>query len=336
MKVVYSDIHRQHEPQHEFSGGLLAPYPECSRRADIIWEVLRQSEWSEIIPPQTYQDSALTQAHDGDYLHFLRHAHASLQTTGQDGDLIPSVFAHGQYTRAPAAPYAQAGYYGFDTTPITKGTWSAARSAAHCALTAADLLLAGERVVYSLCRPPGHHAGRRSYGGYCYLNNAALAAYQLSAHGRVAVLDIDYHHGNGTQDIFYSSDQVFFASLHADPAHQYPLYWGYANERGADEGEGYNCNMPLPSGTNDEAYLNALDSMLENIAVFSPAYLIVSAGLDIYKEDPLGDFFITLGGLERIGERLAQCRWPVLLVQEGGYNLSQLGEAAVHLLSPLA
>lgn len=150
------------------------------------------------------------------------------------------------------------------------------------------------------------------------------------------MLDIDYHHGNGTQDIFYESSQVFFCSLHADPAHQYPLYWGYADECGAGEGEGFNCNNPLPASTDDQRYLSALEQGLARIADFAPDYLVVSAGLDIYEGDPLGDFAITVVGFAAIGQRLRECPWPVLVVQEGGYNLDHLGEVAARLLGPLA
>ena len=235
--------------------------------------------------------------------------------------------------RRPSRLRAQAGYYGIDTTPLTPGAWDPALGSASAALAGAAALLTGDSSAYALCRPPGHHAGRDYFGGYCYLNNAALAAIHLASQGRVALIDIDYHHGNGTQDIFYASADVLFISLHADPAYQYPLYWGYADERGEDEGEDLTRNFPLPPGTDDAAYLAALDAGLTLIADFDPSYLIVSAGLDIYRGDPLGDWEITQEGLQQIGARIAAMALPTLLVQEGGYDLDDLGANVRRLLA---
>ncbi len=335
MKVIYTPSHCGHAPLREFSAGELVPYLEAPERAELIVQALRNAPWANIIAPDLSANDRSESVHCADYLRFLQSAHPSWIAAGHSGDLSPSTFAR-PGGRAPTAAYDQAGFYGFDTTPIAAGTWAAAQLAAHCALTGAELLLSGERAVYSLCRPPGHHAGRNYYGGYCYLNNAALAAQHLSAHGRVALLDIDFHHGNGTQDIFYTSSAVFFASLHADPKRSYPLYWGHADERGADEGEGYTYNIPLPAGTDDATYLRALQEALARIGDFAPHYLVVSAGLDIYREDPLSDFNISLAGLGHIGQEIANASWPTLLIQEGGYNQAELATAALSLLSPFA
>jgi acetoin utilization deacetylase AcuC-like enzyme len=337
MKVVYSPLHQQHDPEREFSREGLVPYPECAARAENILAALRQAQWAEIISPGDCSLAPMGAVHDSGYLRFLEQVHPAWVKAGEASPVIvAATFAlRGQGT-CPPEIHNQAGYYGFDTTPIVQGTWPAAREAARCALRGAELILSGEVSAYALCRPPGHHAGRDHYGGYCYLNNAALAAAHLSAQGKVAILDIDYHHGNGTQDIFYASDQVLFASLHADPARQYPLFWGYAHERGESAGEGCNHNFPLPPGVDDCAYLEVLDQALDLIASFSPRYLVVSAGLDIYGEDPLGDFAISPEGFSRIGERIASLHLPTLLVQEGGYHLERLGELAVGLLGAFA
>jgi acetoin utilization deacetylase AcuC-like enzyme len=335
VKVVYTPSHRDHAPLREFSAGELVPCLEVPERAETIARALTGTKWAEIVPPQPQPDRIITSLHAADYLRFLQLAYSSWLADGKGGDLLANTFAKSA-GRAPSTLHAQAGYYGFDPTPITAGTWAAAQQAVYCALTGAELLLAGERAAYSLCRPPGHHAGRAYYGGYCYLNNAALAAQHLSAQGRVALLDIDFHHGNGSQDIFYRSPDVFFVSLHADPNRCYPLYWGHADERGKDEGEGYTLNIPLPINTDDEAYLHALQNALERIANFAPNYLVISAGLDMYREDPLSDFNISLAGIEQIGGHLADSPWPTLLVQEGGYNQLELGTAALNLLSPFA
>ena len=331
MKVVYSPSHQRHAPERELTREGFTPYFECPQRAENILQALREHPVFEIIPPQAYPAEALLHVHDSGYLHFLEHIYTAWVKAGEPASgVVPVTFAQGG--RCPADLVNQTGYYCFDTTPIVADTWTAALAAAHCALSAADLLLGEERTVYALCRPPGHHAATAQCGGYCYLNNAVLAAARLG--WRVALLDIDYHHGNGTQEIFYTSDQVFFVSLHADPDHQYPFFWGFADERGAGKGEGYTRNLPLPAGTDDRAYSAALDQTLALIRDFHPDYLVVSAGFDLLAGDPLGDFAVSLEGLQRIGERLAGLRLPTLMVQEGGYNLGNLGPAALKLLAP--
>jgi acetoin utilization deacetylase AcuC-like enzyme len=191
---------------------------------------------------------------------------------------------------------------------------------------------AGNRAAYALCRPPGHHAAADLYGGFCYLNNTAIAARSLGK--QVAILDIDYHHGNGTQLIFYDDAEVLFCSLHADPDDDYPYYWGGAGERGSGAGSGFNHNWPLPQNTGDEAYLTALDEALEVVAKFGPRYLIVSAGFDTIAGDPVGGFRLSMAGLRAVGLRIAALGVPVVIVQEGGYLLERLGESAVAFLSP--
>jgi len=229
---------------------------------------------------------------------------------------------------------ARLGRYSFDTsTPIAEGTWDAAYWSAQCALTAADLVRAYRETAYALCRPPGHHAGVDFYGGYCYLNNAAIAARYLQA--RVAILDIDYHHGNGTQEIFYSDPAMLTCSLHADPDEEYPYYWGGADELGTEAGEGFNRNWPLPLGTGDAAYLETLDEALAVVRDFGPEYFVISAGFDIVAGDPGGGFKVTTAGLAEIGRRIAGLAGhvPTLIVQEGGYLLDELGTNAVAFLS---
>jgi acetoin utilization deacetylase AcuC-like enzyme len=246
------------------------------------------------------------------------------------------------------APTAEAGRYCFDlSAPIVAGTYAAARSAAAAALTGADLLLEGARAAYALCRPPGHHAMPALAGGYCYLNNAAIAANRLAlahapaaegdrrpwamAPASVAILDIDYHHGNGTQAIFYERSDVFCASIHADPDREYPYFLGFAEERGAGPGEGYNLNIPLEAGVDDTRYLGALEQALEAIVAYSPRFLVVSAGLDTFAADPLGDFNLSAAAYPAIGRRIAQLGLPTLFVQEGGYAVDALGDNVVGL-----
>jgi acetoin utilization deacetylase AcuC-like enzyme len=220
-------------------------------------------------------------------------------------------------------------------TPLTPGTWAAARAAASVAYTAAQCVLGGTSPVYALCRPPGHHAGRAYYGGYCYLNNAALAARCLAGSGRVAILDIDYHHGNGTQDIFYEEDQVLFVSIHGDGNRCYPYFWGYTDETGRGKGKGANLNLPLPLGAEEDAYMASLAIAVEAIKHQDPSFLVVSLGADTHRRDPLGRFELETRDFERIGRRIGRIGTPTLVVQEGGYNLSILGESVAAFLQGL-
>jgi acetoin utilization deacetylase AcuC-like enzyme len=211
------------------------------------------------------------------------------------------------------------------SAPIVAGTWNAAYESAQIALSGASAMLHGEQSVFALCRPPGHHAGRSTCGGYCYINNAAVAAQWLAQKEKIALLDIDYHAGNGTQDIFYESDQVLTISIHADPSTHYPYYSGYADEIGSGAGENVHRNFPLPAGSDDRAYLSALDQALDHIRRFGARMIVVSAGMDIYEGDPLGDFKITSQGINAIGKRIASINLPTLIVMEGGYNNDALG-----------
>ena len=249
-------------------------------------------------------------------------------------DVVPDVFAlpglrAGMGAMAePATVGARLGWWCFETTtPLTSGTYEAARSAVDCALAAADAVLGGERVAYGLCRPPGHHATTSLYGGYCFFNNAAIAAAHIAvASGSpVAVLDVDYHHGNGTQQIFYERDDVTFVSLHGDPVRAYPYHTGHADETGAGRGRGTNCNLPLPAGTDDDAYLAALDRALAAVDAANPAVVVVSLGVDTYVGDPMCDLALTTEGFGRCGAAVAALGRPLVVLQEGGYADAALG-----------
>ena len=220
--------------------------------------------------------------------------------------------------------------------PIAEHTWEAAVASAHCAWTGAMRVRAGESLVYALCRPPGHHAGPDFMGGYCYLNNAAIAARALqNGTDRVAILDIDYHHGNGTQAIFYADPDVFYCSLHIDPHNAYPFFAGYADERGTEAGEGTNWNAPLPPGTTEDRYLSALEDLLDRLSAFDPQRLIVSAGFDTYLHDPISTFQITTAGFHAAGLRIRALNKPTLIVQEGGYHVPHLGRNVAAFLHAL-
>jgi acetoin utilization deacetylase AcuC-like enzyme len=236
----------------------------------------------------------------------------------------------------PSHPDGLAGYYAMDGgAPITKGTWQAARGAVDCALTALERITQHrERAAFALCRPPGHHAGVDYLGGYCYLNNAAIAAQRLIDEGcrRVAVLDIDYHHGNGTQQIFYDRADVLFVSLHGDPLFEYPYFLGHADERGTGKGHGYNINLPMPWGTDYGLWAQALDSGCKAIESFAPDVLVVSLGVDTFKDDPISKFKLENAEYLRVGERIGACAVPTLFVMEGGYAVNEIGINVVNVL----
>ncbi len=340
MKILYSQKHSLHAPREEFDGkaGLIHPHPEVPQRALGILQAVRERGLGEVLPPREYGPEVLTAVHDPGLIEYYRRVLPAWRArTGKPGPVLPDVFALRGLDHRPADPVRQAGWYCFDPqTPLLEGTWEAVLQAAACAVTGADLLLEGERLAYALCRPPGHHAGRDYYGGYCYLNNAALAARRLQARGRPAILDIDYHHGNGTQDIFYGSAEVLFVSLHADPDFSYPCFSGYREERGTGAGLGFNSNFPLPAGTGETEYRGVLARALEEIRAFHPDFLVVSLGVDTVQEDPVGGLRLPPECFPELGRMVGSPGWPVLVVQEGGYSLRLAGPCAAGFLSGLA
>jgi len=346
MITIYSDQHTLHDAPHEFVDGRLDPPHESPRRADMILAALAQAAYGPIVGPREFGRAPVAAVHDAGYLDYLEHAYERwVAAKGAPAALLGSTLAVRWMGRRSDAPLAAPGYYCFDlSAPIVAGTYRAARDSADAALTAAALLLQGQRSAYALCRPPGHHAGSDMCGGYCFLNNAAIAATYLLAQAnqptehasaaapRVAILDIDYHHGNGTQQIFYQRADVLTVSLHADPAREYPYFAGNADEQGAGAGTGYNLNIPLEAGIDDERYLSALEGALEAIAVYAPQFLVVAAGFDTFCGDPIGDFAMTTAAHPPGGQRIAALGLPTLFVQEGGYAVEALGANAVGLL----
>lgn len=336
MKIYYSEKHRLHAPPFEvFDGGVRVPYLENPDRMDRILNALRGEGWAEIHEPTDFGIEPLLDVHDEEYLDFLASAWTEwLASNPTDPTtLIPATFALRRQPHRPRSLLGLAGYYIMDLSAcIVEGTYEAALASANCALSAAQVVLDGDRSAFALCRPPGHHAGRDYAGGYCFINNAAAAAHLLSSNGRVAVLDIDYHAGNGTQDIFYSRADVMTVSIHADPDFEYPHFIGFAEERGADDGFGFHQNFPLPKGTGDEEYLQALDPALELIRGFKPSYLVLSAGMDIYADDPLGTIKVSTQGIGRIAQRIASLDLPTVIVLEGGYANEALGDNILALL----
>ncbi|MGC9348127.1 MAG: histone deacetylase family protein [Anaerolineae bacterium] len=317
-------------------------------RAEMIRASIQSAALGPFLLPRDYGLGPILAVHDAGYVAYLRQAYALGQSYALDqaGPLKtglvrarPVLAARSAVTlaRVSEPPRDYPGlrdYYTYDfEDPILNGTWTAAYWSAQSALTAAELVRGGERAVYALCRPPGHHATVDQYGGFCYLNNAAPAARELCRDGSVAILDVDYHHGNGTQAIFYADPRVLYVSLHADPALDYPHFWGYRDEVGEGPGRGTNYNVPLSLGTGDTEYLVALDAALKVISGFAPRHLIVSLGLDAVRGDLIGKFGLTPEGWSEVGRRVAELALPTVIVQEGGYRQEGLGALVVAFLS---
>ncbi len=339
MHTFYYPNHTIHDP-----GTLPQPgkprqaafYAEVAQRGVVIQEAVQAASLGEISPPSDFGLGPIAEVHQHDLIAFLQTAHERLLSAARVDVAIPTTFSLG--VRPPHKPlsiWGLLGYYCFDvTSPIFKDTWEAAYWSAQTAVNAADWVRnSEEQLAYALCRPPGHHASRDTYGGFCYLNNAAIAAQWLVSEGqRVAVLDIDYHHGNGTQAIFYGRADVLTCSVHVDPLHDYPFYWGFADEYGTGAGNNLNFNYPLPIGTQEAAYLKALDEALRKIQAFVPDSLVVCFGADTLKNDPLGKFNLSVESYGRVGAKIASLNLPTIIIQEGGYLLSHLGESVVSFL----
>lgn len=338
MHIIYTDQHKQHATDDVRFEGHPFVTEEVPARAEIILDAVQAVRLGPVTAPTDHGIEPILAVHDGGFVDSLRTVYAEHAAYyRENGPVFAWTFATRDTRRKPKSFLGLLGYYAFSWgTPILEGTWEAAYWSAQCALSAADHVRTGEQAVYALCRPPGHHAAADLYGGFCYLNNAAIAARHLQPSGRVAILDIDYHHGNGTQAIFYSDPSVLFCSLHAHPDDDYPYYWGEAGECGEGAGVGYNRNWPLPQGTDDARYLITLDAALAVIREFAPGYLVVSAGFDIVAGDPVGGFRVTTEGLREIGRRIAGLNLPTVIVQEGGYLLDTLGENAVAYLQAFA
>jgi acetoin utilization deacetylase AcuC-like enzyme len=312
MQIIYTDAHLAHNPAYEIYEGELEPYSEAADRGEVIINEIRRQKLGTIISPQSFPLEHIYAIHQKQYVEFIKNRSSNLS---KEAILYPSYFITDTYA------------------PIVAGTYDASVAAVNCVLTGAQKILDGETIVYTLCRPPGHHAAHHTMGGYCFFNNAAIAAHYLSAHGRVAILDIDFHHGNGTQDAFYERKDVLYVSIHATPEERYPYSSGFSEEHGHDAGEGYNYNYPLPIGTTNDTYLNALDTAIQDVADFKPDFLVISAGFDTFSEDPIGGFQLTKEVYREIAEKIHGLTMPTLLVQEGGYNIQNLGQMVANFLS---
>lgn len=341
MLTVASDAHRAHVPHGAvLDAGTAVAAPEVPERAERIRAAIDRSGLGPVRAPEPHGLDPVLRVHTRDYVEFLERIYDEwIAATGAAAGSEATSYARPIRGDAVTAanlvhPIARLGWYSHDTDPILAGTWSAAAEAVDIALTAGDEMhAAGRGGVYALCRPPGHHAASDSLAGYCYLNNAAIAARAFADDGaRVAVLDVDFHHGNGTQAIFSEDPGVFFTSLHADPADDYPYLSGFAHERGTGAGEGTTLNLPLPPGTEWHAYAEALTVALAGIREFGADTLVVSLGVDTAVEDA-DSFRLTGDDFSRLGGAIASLALPTLFVQEGGYCLEVIGRNVVNVLA---
>lgn len=334
MQVTFSQAHALHRPRSFIRAGQVAPTPEIAERATRIAGALAEAGFDLVAPREWGLDPILA-VHTADLVDFLAHGYAAWrQLPGASDEIVPNVHPGPRFRHRPSGIVGQVGYHTQDTAcPIVAGTWEATRGAAACAVEAAELVCAGGGAGYALCRPPGHHATADRAGGFCYLNNAAIAAQVLRKHyARVAIVDIDVHHGNGTQEIFYDRGDVFFASIHADPSGFYPYYSGTAGERGEGEGRGANLNVPFCVGSGDVEVLAAFGEAMAGVRDFSPQAVVISLGFDAHERDPHGAHRVTTAGFLRMAESLGKLALPTVLVQEGGYLHDDLGNLAREFL----
>jgi acetoin utilization deacetylase AcuC-like enzyme len=338
MKTVYSDDHNLHSDLLDPRGHNFRESSECPARANNVAAAIRASGLGPVIEPQVFPEDRYTRLHTPDYVEFLRTVWDDWIASDETGpNARPDTFVGAGMRHADTdCVVGRLGRYSFDaTSPFVAGSWQAIRTSANVALTGAEIIRGDERFAFAACRPPGHHATQSYCGGYCYLNNNSLATQALLDGGasRVAILDVDYHHGNGTQTIFYDRNDVLTISLHADPGVEYPYFLGYADEPGEGVGHGFNVNYPLPFGTDWRTYGPALQDAISQVERFSPDALVVALGLDTFAGDPTTHFDITTDDFARIGEAIGRLGLPTLVVLEGGYSVDWIGANTVSFLT---
>ena len=335
MKAIFDDRQWNHRPKHFMANGAILPNPEQAERIDRLTQGAKAAG-CRFERPADAGIGPIAALHSPEYLTFLETIHTRWRRIeGAGEEVIPNIHPADRTDSYPRSAIGQAGFHQADTAcPIAEGTWESAYWSAQTAIAGARVILSGEGSAYALSRPPGHHAFRDLAGGFCFLNNSAIAAEVLLAGGlRPAILDVDVHHGNGTQGLFYHRSDVLTVSIHADPERFYPFFWGHAHERGADRGMGCNLNLPLPRGTGDEEYLATLDLALRRIRAFGADCVVVALGLDAFVGDPFKGLAVTKDGFGRIGAAIAAVGLPSLFVQEGGYLCDELGDNLTSVLT---
>ena len=336
MKTVFSPLHHRHTATTELDGGILVtPYEKPSRAETILSRVIHQ-KLGDVIEPDQFGLDPILRVHSANYVDFLEHCWSDWTAAGKPGEAIPAIWAgRGMRHREPKDIDGRLGYFSFSAeTSITEGTWDAAFASAQVALTAQKLVANGDRAAFALCRPPGHHAAADVYGGYCFFNNAAISAQAFLDQGakRVAILDVDFHHGNGAQSIFYNRDDVLTISLHGDPDHAFPHFLGFEEETGEGAGEGYNLNIPYPPGTPFSVWQQGLERACREIDQYAPDAVIVALGVDTFEDDPISFFKLTSSDYLTMGQRISQLNLPTLFTMEGGYDVDAIGINAVNVL----
>lgn len=336
METIFTDRHKLRNSKTELFGGeLVEPFERPSRAEYIIGRV-RAVDLGPISEPDDFGIDPILAIHDADFIAFLQVAWPDWQSAGFKGEAMPTVWpARRMSQRIPTDIEGRLGYYALSCeTSISDGTWEAAYLSAQVALTGAERLNQGGNAAFALCRPPGHHAAIDMYGGYCFVNNAAVAAQHLLDTGakHVAILDVDFHHGNGTQDIFYARDDVLFISLHGNPMDAFPHFLGHADETGRGAGDGFTVNYPLPPNTDFATWRAVLKNALKQIAEYAPEALIISLGVDTFETDPISFFKLTSDDFTTYGADIAGLKLPTLFVMEGGYDIAEIGVNAVNVL----
>ncbi|MEL6278027.1 MAG: histone deacetylase family protein [Pseudomonadota bacterium] len=338
MKTIHTETHRKRASKTELFGGELVPPFECPERVDYILQEITKRDLGPVLAPQPHGLGPVLRVHDAAFVSFLQTCWEEWVAEGYRGEAIPTCWPSRAMplSRPPRDIEGRIGYYCLASeTSISHGTWDAALAATEVAATAQKLVSGGDRAAFALCRPPGHHAATDMYGGYCFLNNAAVAAQGFLDDGaaRVAVLDVDFHHGNGTQEIFYQRSDVLFLSLHGDPEDAFPHFLGSADETGAGAGEGCNVNYPLPPETPYAVWVEAFEAALKRIRAYAPDALVVSLGVDTYKADPISFFRLESDDFTDYGRRIAGLDLPTLFVMEGGYAVAEIGVNTVNVLN---
>ncbi len=337
MLTVFSEKHALRDSRTELYGGVLVPPFECPARAEHILQRVREVRLGEIIAPESFEIGAVERIHDTDFLRFLETCWDEWVANDYKGEAIPACWpARGmQQHRIPHHIDGKIGYYALAAeTSISNGTWEAARASVNVALTAQSVIGGGANEAFALCRPPGHHAASDLFGGYCFINNAAVAVQAFIDQGaaRVALLDVDFHHGNGSQTIFYDRSDVLFLSLHGDPSNAFPHFLGYADETGSGDGEGFNHNYPMKAGTNFKSWSDALTDACQKIRNYAPDALVISLGVDTFEHDPISFFELASDDFKRYGATIANLDLPTLFIMEGGYAVEEIGLNAVNVL----
>ena len=337
MLTIYSPDHELRNARTELYGGeLVAPF-ECPQRVQYVLDRIQAVSLGEVIQADDFSIEPIYRIHDRAFIEFLQQCWSEWQAEGFKGEAIPTVLpVRGMQQRIPNYIEGKLGYYAMAIeTSISEGTWPAARASANVALTAQGHINRGKDAVFALCRPPGHHAASDLFGGYCFINNAAVCAQAFLDQGakRVAILDVDFHHGNGTQSIFYDRSDVMYLSIHGDPREAFPHFLGYGDEKGHDTGAGFNHNYPLGPNTAYEVWSKAMEDACKQIRDYAPDALIISLGVDTFEGDPISFFKLTSDDFKRYGATIAGLNLPTVFIMEGGYAVEEIGINTVNVLT---